>query len=101
MIPKKGTSLSPLDYRPSSLLSCVGKLVERVVKNRIYAFLENGNILTKYQSGIRNKRGTRDNLMLMTQKLAKHLPEVKKPVEYFLTYPKHSIKFGMLNLYSN
>jgi hypothetical protein len=70
MIPKKKTSDNPLDYRAINQLSCVGKLVERVVKNRLFSFLECSNILTNYQSGFRNKRGTRDNLMLITQKVS-------------------------------
>jgi hypothetical protein len=41
MVPKKiSGSSNPDDYRGISLLSCVGKLAERVVRNRLYGFLE-------------------------------------------------------------
>ena len=46
MIPKKDIkSTKHADYRPTSLLSCVGKMAERVVKNRLYAFLENTKVV--------------------------------------------------------
>ena len=41
MIPKKGIkSFNPNDYRPISLTNNVGKLIERLVKNKIYKYLE-------------------------------------------------------------
>ena len=70
MIPKKDLKSSNYaDYRPISLLSCVGKLAERVIKNRLYSFLEGKNLIINEQSGFRNKRGTADNLLFMTQKI--------------------------------
>ena len=70
MIPKKDLKSSNYaDYRPISLLSCVGKLAERVIKNRLYNFLEGKNLIINEQSGFRNKRGTADNLLFMTQKI--------------------------------
>ena len=60
---KENKSSSPSDYRPISLTSCVGKLVERIVKARLYSFLEGKNLIVKEQSGFRNKRGTADNLI--------------------------------------
>ena len=70
MIPKKENKSSlPADYRPISLTSCIGKVVERVVKNRLYRFLESKNLIVKEQSGFRNKRGTADNLLFMSQKI--------------------------------
>jgi hypothetical protein len=57
MIPKKiSGSSNPDDYRGISLLSCVGKLAERVVRNRLYRFLESKNLIINEQSGFRNNR---------------------------------------------
>ena len=79
MIPKKDIKSSNYaDYRPISLLSCVGKLAERVIKNRLYNFLEGTNLIVKEQSGFRNKRGTADNLLFMTQKIQECLNRGKK-----------------------
>jgi hypothetical protein len=39
MIPKKeSNSSNPTEYRPISLLICIGKLAERILKNRLYFF---------------------------------------------------------------
>ena len=66
MIPKKESS-SPLpsDYRPISLKSCIGKFIDRIVRNRPYRFLAEKNIIIKEQSGFRNKRRTADNLVFI------------------------------------
>jgi hypothetical protein len=74
MVPKKiSGSSNPNDYRGISLLSCVGKLAERVVRNRLYRFLESKNLIINEQSGFRNNRGTADNLVFMTQKIQERL----------------------------
>ena len=41
------------NYRPVSLLPLPGKIIEKIVHNRLSAFLENRNILSNYQSGFR------------------------------------------------
>ena len=74
MIPKKTeNSTDPNDYRGISLLSCLGKLAERVIKNRLYSFLESKKLLIDEQSGFRTNRGTSDNLLFMTQKIQERL----------------------------
>ena len=45
MISKKdGMCSDPEKYRPISLKSCLGKLVERLVKTRLYSFIERSGI---------------------------------------------------------
>ena len=89
MIPKKDIKSSNYaDYRPISLLSCVGKLAERVIKNRLYNFLEGTNLIVKEQSGFRNKRGTADNLLFMTQKIQECLNRGKKVCGIFFDISK-------------
>ena len=74
MIPKKTeNSTDPNDYRGISLLSCLGKLAERVIKNRLYSFLESKKLIIDEQSGFRTNRGTSDNLLFMTQKIQERL----------------------------
>ena len=70
MIPKKDVKTSdPSEYRPISLTSCLGKLAERLIKSRLYAFLEKNNVLVTSQSGFREKRGAADNLLFFKQKI--------------------------------
>ena len=48
---KKGDKSLPSNYRPISLLSCVGKIFERVVFKHMYNYLHTNNLIYKYQSG--------------------------------------------------
>ena len=84
MIPKKDQNKTLLSsYRPISVTSCLGKLFERVVAQRMYSFLESKNILTKYQSGFRAHRCTLDNLLFFTQKTAEAFNRKKNIVAIF------------------
>ena len=47
---KKGDKSQPSNYRPVALLSCIGKLQERIVFKNLYNFLLDNNLLYKYQS---------------------------------------------------
>ena len=48
---KKGQKDSCNNYRPVSLLSCVGKVLERCVHHHIFQFLNENEIITPHQSG--------------------------------------------------
>jgi hypothetical protein len=42
---KKGDTSLPSNYRPISLISCVGKLMERIVYKHVYNHLVNNNLI--------------------------------------------------------
>jgi hypothetical protein len=48
---KKGDSSLPSNYRPISLISCVGKVMERVVNRHVYNHLHSNKLIYEYQSG--------------------------------------------------
>ena len=99
MIPKKQVkSKNPADYRPISLTSCLGKLAERLVKNRLYKILEENNILAKQQSGFRNDRSTSDNLLFFTQKVSESINKSKKVCSIFFDISKAFDKVWHLGL---
>ena len=55
---KKDDTSLPTNYRPISLISCVGKLMEIVVYKHVYNHLVKNNLLYKYQSGFLPKLST-------------------------------------------
>ena len=48
---KKGDPSSPCNYRPVSLLSCVSKVMERIIFKHVYNFFHKNNLFYKYQAG--------------------------------------------------
>lgn len=58
-IPKPGKPLNrPDSYRPISLLSSLGKLLEKIIKIKIEIFIGSKNILPNEQFGFRNSHST-------------------------------------------
>jgi len=43
MIPKKGSKSDPNNYRSISLTSCIGKLIEKLIENRLSKYLKQNN----------------------------------------------------------
>lgn len=46
LVPKEGLSSDPANYRPISLLPLPGKLLEKLVQDRLFCYLTDNNILT-------------------------------------------------------
>lgn len=53
----------PSSYRPISLLSCFGKLLEKIVKTRLTKEVESRQLLPIHQSGFRAGKSTNYNLV--------------------------------------
>ena len=62
-IHKKVSRTEPGNYRPVSLRSVTGKLLERIDKNEIDAYIENNNLIEDSQHGFRRGRSTQTNLI--------------------------------------
>ncbi|XP_068229700.1 uncharacterized protein [Palaemon carinicauda] len=62
----------PESYRPIALLSCFGRLMERMVHKRLYWMLENKEQLGKNQSGLRKTRSTTDQLVRLEHEIKVH-----------------------------
>ena len=60
---KGGSKENPLNYRPVSLLSVVGKMCEKIVKEKWMRHLEEKNVLTNCQYGFRKGRSCTANLL--------------------------------------
>lgn len=53
-------------YRPIALSSCLMKVAEHLIKNRLEWFVENHRIISPNQYGFRKKKSTMDNLSMLT-----------------------------------
>ena len=63
---KKGDLLQCNNYRPISLTSNISKIMEKLVHQRFYIFVENNNVLYDKQFGFRNKHSTTHTLIKIT-----------------------------------
>ena len=83
-VPKKGKDKkNPRSYRPISLLSCVDKLLERMVNRRLINHLESNNVLSPTQPGYRKYRSTEDQLAYLAQNIEDAFQEKRKVLAVF------------------
>ena len=60
---KKGDKSIALNYRPISLTSVAGKILEKIIRDKVVTFLEDNSIISDSQHGFRNKRSCLTNLL--------------------------------------
>ena len=60
---KKGDPSKPGNYRPVSLTSVVGKLLESIIVDKLTSYLEANNLLKNTQHGFRRHRSCLTNLL--------------------------------------
>ena len=70
---KKVDKSSPSNYRPISLLSCVGKVMERVVYKYIYNYIIEHSLLYSYQSGFLPGHSTVYQLLEINHNICKNI----------------------------
>ena len=61
----KGNKSEPANYRPITLLSCIGKVFTSVFNSRLTNYLDENRILNETQSGFRKEYSTIDNIMAL------------------------------------
>ena len=67
---KKGKPSDDLgSYRPISITSCMGKLMERMINSRLYWWLETSKSLSDNQAGFRSGFRTEDQLFRLSQRI--------------------------------
>ena len=64
---KDGDKTDPSNYRPISLLSCLSKVVEKLIHSRLINFFEKFSILNMNQYGFRSKRSTIQAVARLTE----------------------------------
>ena len=96
---KKGDTSLPSNYRPISLISCVGKLIERILYKHVYNHLVNNNLISKYQSGFLPKHSTVHQLLKLYNSILNSL-EKKIAASFFAIFLKLSTRFGTKVLFT-
>lgn len=66
---------NPRNYRPITLLSALGKTLEKLINRRLVSHLEEKGILPDSQSGFRTNRSTQDQLFRLTQNVSEALQQ--------------------------
>ena len=92
---KKGAKSSVTNYRPVSLLSCCGKLLERIIFKHIDNFFLENNLLYKYQSGFLPKHSTTSNLLISTTTYANRLIINNFHAWFSVTFLKPLTEYGI------
>ncbi len=62
---------NPKNYRPIALTSHIGKIMERMITERIAFYLESRGIPSSHQSGFRRGRGTMDPIICLETEVKK------------------------------
>jgi hypothetical protein len=76
------------NYRPIALLSCIGKVQERVVYIHLYRYLKANRLLTWKNSGFKELDSAMNQLLYITDKIHRALEEGKEICLVFLDISK-------------
>ena len=68
---KKEDNSDYINYRPISLISGIGKLIEKIIHKRLYNFLEKNSLLFEKQYRFRNKLSSNHALIDITNQIQK------------------------------
>ena len=91
---KKGSAKDVSNYRPISLRSCFSKILEKLVYNRLYSFLEKSNAINEHQFGFRKKHSTSHLTSLLTANIATFFENKMNTLGIFLDLSK---AFNIIN----
>ena len=104
-IPKEGKSSDVNNLRPISLLPVQGKILEKIVNDRLTNYLEQHNLLDSKQGGFRSKHSTIDTAVRFTEAIYKNMNDNKFTVATFVDMRKafdtvnhHILRQKLLNL---
>ena len=93
---KSASLRSPENYRPITILSCIGKLFTSILNNRLKYFLEIYDVLEQSQTGFRNGYSTSDNIFVLHSIIEILKSSRKNCTVPLLISPWLSIKYGGL-----
>ena len=74
----KGKDNDPTNYRPVSIIGCLGKIMEKIIFKYLHNYLQQHEILTKYQSGFRPNDSTTNQLLEIYHIILENLDKGKE-----------------------
>ena len=87
-LPKEGDLTKCTNYRPISLLPLPGKLIEKIVHERISNFLENHTLLDPNQGGFRKNNSTINSISNFTDHIYNSINEKQVSISVFIDFSK-------------
>ena len=85
---KKGSRDHPGNYRPVSLTSVVGKVLERIIRDRIYDHLERNKLIGDSQHGFVRGKSCLTNLIEFFEKVTKEVDKGKAVDVVYMDFSK-------------
>ena len=79
-IHKKGSKKSAANYRPVSLTSHIGKLLEKIIKEELVSYLEHNKLIYETQHGFRSNKSCLTNLLEFLEAVADEIDQ-GRPVD--------------------
>jgi hypothetical protein len=87
-IHKKNDKQRKENYRPISLLSCVGKIMERIVYNELYEYCSEHGLLTWRNSGFKRRDSTVNQLIYIIHRIYASMEDNNDVLMIFLDVAK-------------
>ena len=85
---KKDNNLECNNYRPISLLSSIGKIIEKLLHKRLYSLLEHNKFIYNLQFGFRPIHSVNHELISITEQVKTSLDKNKFACVVFLDFQK-------------
>ncbi|XP_038671336.1 uncharacterized protein LOC119975618, partial [Scyliorhinus canicula] len=85
---KKGSRDNPGNYRPVSLTSVVGKVLERIIKDTIYNHLDRNNMIRDSQHGFVKGRSCLTNLIEFFEKVTEQVDKGRAVDVVYMDFSK-------------
>ena len=97
---KEGFSNNVSGLRPISVLPLPGKILEKLIHNQLYTYINNNNLISEYQGGFRPKHSTHSTIAQFTDYIYTNINQNKLTHSIFIDFSKafDTINYNILYL---